>query len=107
MTLPLSRHSAVFDLAVELYQWHTPDRWGRCACRVPRCPVRIRAAGVIRAAGLDPHRFDPPRPEPPAELPPAVLTHPTVPLDLLRLPRREPRRTSDRDRYLGVSYYHE
>jgi hypothetical protein len=31
----LDPNSAVFALAVELYQWHAQDQWGRCACRTP------------------------------------------------------------------------
>jgi hypothetical protein len=89
----LNRDSAIFGLAVELYQWHTTDRWGRCACGTPRCPVRVRAAGVIRAAGLEPTTFDAPEPTPSPTPPPAVMTHPTVPLELLRLPHRERGRT--------------
>jgi hypothetical protein len=56
----LPRESAMVGLAVELYQWHSQDVWGRCACGAVKCPVKVRAAGVLRAAGLDPERFDAP-----------------------------------------------
>jgi site-specific recombinase XerD len=56
LTVPLVREtSAVFRLAVEQYVRHSPavraDR--RSACRARDCPVRLRAAEVIRAAGVD------------------------------------------------------
>lgn len=59
MARPLSRSSAVFALAVELHQRHVPDGAGRCrACGSRPCPVRLRSAGVIRAAGVDLPGFD-------------------------------------------------
>jgi hypothetical protein len=65
LTVPLVREtSAVFRLAVEQYVRHTPAvRFDRCsACRAHNCPVRLRAAEVIHAAGVDPGRYDlPPR----------------------------------------------
>jgi hypothetical protein len=63
LTVPLVREtSAVFRLAVEQYVRHTPvARADRCSgCRARNCPVRLRAAEVIRAAGVDPGRYDPP-----------------------------------------------
>jgi hypothetical protein len=86
MTTLLSPYSTVFALAAELYRRHVPDDRGRCrACWVWRCPVRVNSAGVILAAGVDPETLDPP--------PLGSRTDRTVPLDVLRVPRRSPGHT--------------
>ncbi len=54
MTTLVGRDSEVFAMAVELYCRHA-------LCGEPACLVRANAAGVVRAAGLDPSLFNPPQ----------------------------------------------
>jgi hypothetical protein len=54
--------SAVYQLAARQYVRHSPLPFAdRCAaCRARSCPVRLHAAEVIRAAGVNPASYDPP-----------------------------------------------
>jgi hypothetical protein len=67
MDRPIVDHrSALYETAVGLYMRHHLDENGRCSrCRRPTCAVRMHAAGVIEAAGVDTMLYDPPprRPE--------------------------------------------
>jgi hypothetical protein len=62
--------SAVYQLAARQYVRHSPLPFAdRCAsCRARNCPVRLHAAEVIRAAGVNPTSYDPP-PRRPAAVP--------------------------------------
>jgi hypothetical protein len=56
----VSPDSALFATAVEHYTRHGATRGGRRTCGSGRCAVRLHAASVIAAAGINPTQFDPP-----------------------------------------------
>jgi hypothetical protein len=59
MDVIVSDSSVLFRTAVELYLRHTLDGVGRCeACGRFGCSTGDHAAGVIRAAGVNPAFFD-------------------------------------------------
>ena|SRR6266536_250789 len=54
------RGSTLFETCVETYRRHSGEQIGLCACcqQPSPCPSRLHAAGLVEAAGDDPHRYD-------------------------------------------------
>jgi hypothetical protein len=58
--IPGVRGSVLHGTCIETYRRHRGDKNGLCVwCQRPSpCPSRLDAAGVIEAAGEDPHLYD-------------------------------------------------